>query len=439
MKTTKLEIKKLGINGEGIGYINRKITFVRGTLPGEEVEVEIVNETKNFKEGKLVKILKKSPHRQESPCVLSEYCLGCPLLHYDYEQQLYYKRDIIRDSIHRYTNIDLKRCEFRKTIPAKELMGYKTTVYLPIVSFHQRVQFGIYQRESKYLTLMNKCRMQHPLINRCLLQLEDILNEHKVRVYNEDTRLGLRFLTVRLFDEGLQLIFVTGRDRLDYRLIEAIEQIEGVQSIYYTINTTKDQDFTRGRYEKVSGSTRQEFKLLNQKYIISPKSEYPVNSGMVETTVNYALNLLSKNVNSVLEVNCGIGWLSTQLPEHVTVYGIDYNRSNIDDAKLNAKFLRKDNCHYESGKIDELVTKLNKNKSFDAFIIHSPHLGMRKSVKESLIRGKIKEVIYISSSPSSLAKDLGELERYYRVESIIPIDDMPNSQNVKVIVKLGWR
>ena len=62
MKTQRLEIKKLGINGEGIGYINRKITFVRGALPSEEVEVEITNETNNFKEGKLVKIIKPSKH-----------------------------------------------------------------------------------------------------------------------------------------------------------------------------------------------------------------------------------------------------------------------------------------------------------------------------------------------------------------------------------------
>ena len=37
-----VEIKKLGINGEGIGYIDRKIVFVPGALPQEEVIVEII-------------------------------------------------------------------------------------------------------------------------------------------------------------------------------------------------------------------------------------------------------------------------------------------------------------------------------------------------------------------------------------------------------------
>lgn len=32
-----LTIKRLGINGEGIGYFKRKITFVKGALPGEVI------------------------------------------------------------------------------------------------------------------------------------------------------------------------------------------------------------------------------------------------------------------------------------------------------------------------------------------------------------------------------------------------------------------
>ena len=39
MKTT-VEIKKMGINGEGIGYINRKIVFIKGALLNEEVEID---------------------------------------------------------------------------------------------------------------------------------------------------------------------------------------------------------------------------------------------------------------------------------------------------------------------------------------------------------------------------------------------------------------
>ena len=57
MKTV-IEIKKLGINGEGIGYINRKVCFVKGAMVGESVEIEATSQkNKNFYVGNLLKIV----------------------------------------------------------------------------------------------------------------------------------------------------------------------------------------------------------------------------------------------------------------------------------------------------------------------------------------------------------------------------------------------
>ena len=48
MRKERVEIKKLGINGEGIGYIHKRICFIQDALPGEIVDVEIVQETRQF-------------------------------------------------------------------------------------------------------------------------------------------------------------------------------------------------------------------------------------------------------------------------------------------------------------------------------------------------------------------------------------------------------
>ena len=60
-----LTIKKIGINGEGIGYYKKKITFVKGALPDEVIVCEIVEETPKYIIGKLVKVKEPSPHRVE--------------------------------------------------------------------------------------------------------------------------------------------------------------------------------------------------------------------------------------------------------------------------------------------------------------------------------------------------------------------------------------
>ena len=60
-----LTIKKIGINGEGIGYYKKKITFVKGALPDEVIVCEIVEETPKYIIGKLVKVKEPSPYRVE--------------------------------------------------------------------------------------------------------------------------------------------------------------------------------------------------------------------------------------------------------------------------------------------------------------------------------------------------------------------------------------
>lgn len=58
-KKITITIKKLGINGEGIGYYKRTIVFVPYTLPTEEVLIEITSVAKNFITGRLLQLKKK--------------------------------------------------------------------------------------------------------------------------------------------------------------------------------------------------------------------------------------------------------------------------------------------------------------------------------------------------------------------------------------------
>ena len=49
-QTFPLTIKRLGINGEGVGYFKKQVVFVTGALPGEEVVVEATKVHTKFAE-----------------------------------------------------------------------------------------------------------------------------------------------------------------------------------------------------------------------------------------------------------------------------------------------------------------------------------------------------------------------------------------------------
>ena len=87
----KIKIERLDDFGRGIGYIDNKIVFVENALPGEEVNIEITNEKKNYCEAKVINIESTSSKRIEPLCKYYNTCGGCHLLHLNYQDTLEYK------------------------------------------------------------------------------------------------------------------------------------------------------------------------------------------------------------------------------------------------------------------------------------------------------------------------------------------------------------
>lgn len=431
MRKEQVEIKKLGINGEGIGYINKKICFVQNALPGEIVEVEIIEDNRKFLKGKVLKTMNVSSDRVESFCKEDHFCQGCSLTALSYKQHLPHKKGILKDALKKYTDFDVESLPIKAVIPAITQTGYKKVVSLPVTYFKGKVAVGIYQRESKYLTFMNNCSMQDPLINQCLVKIENILNEYKVRDYNDKVKKGLRFMKVRNIAGQIQVLFVTGQDGISEEVTKAIGQIEAVKSIYFTINTSRHQDFEQQGYKKIYGQSTLPFQCFEQQYLYSIKSEFPINPEMEMKKLDIMKSFIPENT-SVLSLNCGIGLLELSLSQHVVA--IDDKNYHIKDAKDNAKFLHKDNVEFICKNIDEATVQQCKKKRFDIAVIRCEELS--RAIKQSLVLSKVKDVIYVSDHPSSLAKDLDELSSYYQIESIIPLDTYPYTSKLDTIVKL---
>ncbi len=54
-------IKRIGINGEGVGYYKRKAVFIRGALPDEVVKALVTRIEPGFLHAELVQVEKKNP------------------------------------------------------------------------------------------------------------------------------------------------------------------------------------------------------------------------------------------------------------------------------------------------------------------------------------------------------------------------------------------
>lgn len=426
--TVKATIKKLGINGEGIAYLDKKITFIQGALPTEEVLAEMTHTEPRYKIGVLKKIIKPASCRVPAKCRYQKDCLSCPLMIMDYTTQLTNKYQLVKDTFAKYVGDGFSATVLHEIMPASQQFGIRQIVRLPIVSFDGRLAFGIYQRESKFLTLMADCPMQSKRINQCLAKLERIMNDLHLHSYDDVKKKGLRFLTVRAFDEGLQLIFVTGTDRLPERAVSLMSQIEGVKSILLTVNTSRKQDFDATRYECCYGNRKgtMEQIFMQKKFQVSSKADFPVYRQHALHLAKTIASLIPDEVGKIIELGSGIGLYSLGLDAHYTIHGIDTQKVNVMDANRNAALQKRENAIFEDGRIESLFTMLSKRQHFDMALIHLDGFKMDEALLDSLRASKIPYLLIDSEHLSTMAKQVSALCRIYELKQLVPLDSHPN-------------
>ena len=111
--TLLLTIKRMGINGEGIGYYKSKAIFVPMTITGEIVEVKITEDLEKYAYGEVTKYKKMSEHRVKPRCEYYGRCGGCQMQHIDYNYQLEIKRDLVKEAFDKYFEGKFGNVEFR--------------------------------------------------------------------------------------------------------------------------------------------------------------------------------------------------------------------------------------------------------------------------------------------------------------------------------------
>ncbi|HTG09844.1 MAG TPA: TRAM domain-containing protein, partial [Candidatus Eisenbacteria bacterium] len=118
-----LTIDDLAFGGEGVGRADGYVVFVPGALPGDRLQVRLVQVRSRFGRGVIEAVLEPSPQRVEAPCPYFGRCGGCRLQHVAYEAQLTFKSKQVVDALERLGG--LRDVPLRPIIGADEIFGYR--------------------------------------------------------------------------------------------------------------------------------------------------------------------------------------------------------------------------------------------------------------------------------------------------------------------------
>ena len=75
-------------------------------------------------------------------------------------------------------------------------------------------------------------------------------------------------------------------------------------------------------------------------------------------------------------------------------------------------------------------------KENDIVIVDPPRKGLSRQLVDSLIESNIKDIVYVSCNPATLARDLNILQEKYDIGHIHPVDMFPHTVHVETVVLL---
>lgn len=435
VKNMKMKFVKMGINGEGIGYDQRRPVFCDGVLPQETAVIRIEEDHGTYAKAACLRLLKRSEARKESPCPYQAECGGCPLLIMKDDAQLKAKTELLAEALYKYGRV---RSHFiREMRGSRKTSGYRSQCKLPVKEIDGRLYSGMYRANSNHFIPVRKCLMHDETLEECRRQVMKILSRHGIRAYDAKTGRGLRYLVMRCAGEAVQCTLVTGRDRIDSALCEDIMRIPHLAGLFQSVNTSRRSVSIFGRETRcLVGSGTIPLQIGGITLQLSPQAFFQLNIEQAERMYETAVAKIDP-CDVLVEAYCGIGAMSLMAHQKAKkIIGIENVPEAVRDAAANAEANGIRNAEFICEDAADGLLKAARLQHVDTLLADPPRSGMDDRMLEAVMKVHPSKIIYISCNPATLARNLKVLKRAYHVVTVIPFDLFPNTPHVESITVL---
>ena len=389
-----VKIDKLSHDFRGITRINDKVTFVSDTLPGEVVDIRIINSKKNIDEAKVISYIETSCDRVKSICPYYDMCGGCDTSYIKYDKMLEYKKDIVIDIMKRYANIDISP----DIVYDNNIYGYRNKISLKVCNG----SLGLIKEGTNELVSISKCLLVNDSINKII----DKLNGIDLSGINEVIIYGNEEIMVIVYGDVDSQILTTCLKDIVSSIILNDEVIYGNEYIIIKVKDINYADYT--------------------------KSFFQVNTCMIEKLYDKVKDYAGSG-NRLLDLYCGAGTIGIYLSDSFDyVYGIEVNSDAVRGANLNKEINNIDNIKFDCKKANEIGMI-----EADVVVVDPPRAGLDKTTINKILSSDIEKIVYVSCNPITLARDINLLKDKYNVVDITLFDMFPNTKHVESVVLLS--
>jgi 23S rRNA (uracil1939-C5)-methyltransferase len=457
----KIPVIGYAAEGKSLARVEGKVIFIEGAVPGDEVDVLITKNKKDWAEGKVSKINKYSTERITPFCVHFGICGGCKWQMLPYEQQLKYKEQEVKDVIKRIGKIETSVLPIRgseKTIHYRNKLEFtfSNKKYLTQKEFSLLGQdewpggalgYHVPKLYDKIIDI-EECWLMEDVNNAIRNTLREFAEKNNYSYYDIKEHKGfLRNVIIRNCTSGELMVnlFFGNEDKEKIEKIckYLLEKIPAITTLLYTINQKWNDSMEDLQPQIFYGKGYVLEKLGDFNFKISPKSFFQTNTKQAEVLYNVVKDFAGLTGNeTVYDLYCGTGSIGIFLSKNAKkIIGVDVIEDAIKDAKENAQLNNLQSTSFFSGDVIEICNDdfFTLHGSPDVVIVDPPRAGLHNKLVNKLLEIAAPKIVYVSCNVATQARDLQLLHEKYMVEKIQPVDMFPHTHHIESVALLTLR
>jgi len=426
-----INIDRLDMNGTGVGTFQQKPIFVDGCLPQESVEVRLIEQKNKYARAKLISVSKASPHRVKVECAHFSHCGGCNLQPLAYNQQLEFKVNKVTELFSR-SGIDKKITEHLPWLPSitNDPWHYRRKARIG-VQFTKNGDpiIGFRQKSTNQLVAIKSCPTLVKPIADIFPALQTFISQLSVK-----KAIGHIEVIYTQNDNNEEIIRIVVRQLRtlndhDLNLWQHSAQQHNWQVLF---------DLGAGDYQALASYPTLHYQLAHKINIDFSHEDFiqvnhQVNQAMIEQAMTW---LALEDDDQLLDLFCGLGNFSLPIAKKIkSLVGVEGVQAMVDKAQANATRNHLSNCHFYQADLNSDWLEHDWAKlHFTKAILDPARAGAEQAILQ-LVTLAIKNILYVSCDPATLARDSQLLiAQGYKIIKIGLVDMFSQTKHVETMV-----
>jgi 23S rRNA (uracil1939-C5)-methyltransferase len=425
---TEAVIESLDHEGVGVAHVDGKVTFIEGGITGERVLFSRRRSRGKFDVGSVTQVLSESALRTAPRCSHFGVCGGCAMQHVDPFAQVAAKQRVLEDNLARLGKVTPELILPPIVGPA---WGYRTRARMSVhyVAKKGGVLVGFHEKRSSFVADSTSCAVMPPVISRMVPELRamftamtvrDRLPQIEIAIGDTVTAFVLRHLVPLPEEDEVRLRAFADRHGIQWWMQPA------------------GPDSARPWYPLDAPLLDYSLPEFGVRLRFGPTEFTQVNPAVNRVLVRRAVNMLDPRPGErVADLFCGLGNFSLPIASRgAHVIGVEGAASLVRRATENAALNGlQERARFEVADLFvDAAGALERLGPIDKMLIDPPRDGALDICKALGPSGP-RRIVYVSCSPSTLARDAGVLVNVngYRLSAAGVVNMFPHTGHVESI------